>query len=460
MPRPQKPRSERARGAPARARSVARIHASGDHRLDAVLDFVRFVIRPMPLSKLLDETPARLARVVAADVASLYLLEGQGNTLVMRGNVGFPDVAVGQVRLAVGEGITGIAVECLRPISVASAARHEAYRHFPELGEEKYPIFAAVPVLGRAGPLGVVTVQRAAGAFAERDIELLVALSASIAAGLRHAELLDSLRERATPRQAGGGTRKVTLTGRPVVAGRALGALTPLRRPASHGAQGPTGEEAVRRVRAAFEVADRTIAQLTRRAAELGLGRDAAFLQTYATIVSDARLRGRAADLVAKGAGTAQALGQLARDATRAARQSPAPDPFLEERAQDIEDLCDAVVMLASGDPRATLPTRALVLADRLTVFDLLVSARAEPSGIALSERASGPRTSVLLRLLGVPAVEDVGGLFKWAADGDLGLLDADHGLLVVNPTRSEIAGVRQERSEPKDAKPGASNGA
>jgi phosphotransferase system enzyme I (PtsP) len=108
--------------------------------------------------------------------------------------------------------------------------------------------------------------------------------------------------------------------------------------------------------------------------------------------------------------------------------------------------------MLAESDKRAELPQRALLVGDRITVFDVLVSARARPVGIALSERAAGPRTQALLELLGVPAVCDVRGLFRWASDADIALLDADHGLFVLNPSKSEIATVRKHRAERADA--------
>ena len=63
---------------------------------------------------------------------------------------------------------------------------------------------------------------------------------------------------------------------------------------------------------------------------------------------------------------------------------------------------------------------------------------------VALGEGSTGPRTHTLLRLLDVPAILDVNGLFRWASDGDLALLDADHGLLVLNPSKSDIASVRE----------------
>jgi phosphotransferase system enzyme I (PtsP) len=420
-----------------------RIHG-GERRLDAVLDFVTFAIRSRPLTVFLDEAPRRIARIVGADVASLYLLEGEGSELVMRGNVGFPDRALGQVRLSVGEGITGAAIECMRPISVAVAQQHLGYRHFPELGEEEFPVFAAIPVLGRSGPLGVLTVQRRRSApWNDRDIELLVALSASIAAAVRHADLLDRVRER-NPRRPGVGTRKVTLPGRPVVKGRALGVLAALRRPPAR-SKGGAGPDDHRRLAAAFELTERALRVFASRASARGLGREGAFLGVYLQIVADARLRGRASELIAEGAGIAHALGQVAREATRVATRF-SRDPFMQDRARDIEDLCDAVVMLASTDPAAKLPSKAVLMGDQLTVFDLLVSARAQPSALALTERALGPRTGVLLQLLNVPALVDVAGLFRWATEGEVALLDADHGLLVINPSRAEISMLRRER--------------
>jgi phosphotransferase system enzyme I (PtsP) len=174
-------------------------------------------------------------------------------------------------------------------------------------------------------------------------------------------------------------------------------------------------------------------------------------------MVTDERLRGRAFKQIAEGRSVAQALGLVAREAARAAN-GIVGDPFLQDRARDIEDLCDALLMLASPDARAELPSKAVLLGDQITVFDLLISARAQPVGIALTERANGPRTKVLLQLMNVPAISDVAGAFRWAAPGDVALLDADHGFLVINPSRAEVASVRAERKNlPPSPPPGSS---
>src|SRR5262249_15160965 len=189
-----------------------KIHGRGEGRLDLVLDFVAFVAKSMPLSLLLDEAPRRIAEIVGADVASLYLLEGEGDELVLRGNVGFPLGARGVVRLKVGEGITGMAVECMRPISVAHAAEHERYRAFPQLEEDRFPVFLAVPILHHERAIGALVVQRAGDqGWSAASVELILALTVPISSGVHHAQLLDEKRERTQARRTGGGTRKVTI---------------------------------------------------------------------------------------------------------------------------------------------------------------------------------------------------------------------------------------------------------
>ncbi|EYF02335.1 GAF domain-containing protein [Chondromyces apiculatus] len=422
---------------------TATIHERGHARLDHVLDFVGFVAKPIPLSLLLDEAPRRIASILGADVASLYLLEGDGDQLVMRGNVGFPRHARGTVRLDIGQGITWTAVEHLRPISVVHAPEHERYRGFPELDEDRFPVFLAAPIVGNGRPLGAIVVQRAGStAFKQRDIELLAALTAPIAVAIRHAHLIDEFRDRR--QRNAGGTRKVTLPGMPVVSGRALGAIAALRRPATS-TLGTRPEHSDRKLlRNAFDIAERALGDLFSRATQQGLGKEASFLSTYMVMLADQRLKERAFELVASGHTVAQALNAVAREVARAAN-GMVGDPFLQERARDIEDLCDALVMLASPDARAELPSKAVLIGDQLTVFDLLISARAQPVGVALTERA-GARSRVLLKLLGIPSIVDVVGGFRWASPGDVALLDAEHGFLVINPSRAEVASVRALR--------------
>src|SRR6186997_624980 len=87
---PRTPVSRRRAARPSAGLPTSAVIHAREKRLDQLLDFVGFVAKPMPLSLLLDEAPKKIAAIVGADIASLYLLEGDGDDLVMRGNVGFP----------------------------------------------------------------------------------------------------------------------------------------------------------------------------------------------------------------------------------------------------------------------------------------------------------------------------------------------------------------------------------
>ncbi len=421
----------------------ARLHGGG--RIDSVLDYLAFVATNKPLTVLLDEAPKKIAACVEADVASLYLLEGDGHALVMRGNVGFPAGSRGKVRLTVGEGITGKAVELRYPISTEKAEHHESFRGFPELHEERFPVFLAVPILGTRGPLGAVAVQRSdpSRPFTEAEVSLLAALTAPITSGLRLARLLDDLRE--GPPRSGGGTQKLTLAGTPVVAGRAIGAVAALRRPATSASK-PGDESDADALRRALDNAQRALRSVTDRTATLGLREHAGFIDSYLLMCDDQRLRRTAFEAIARGNSLATALGDVARHAARSA--STQQDPFLIERARDLEQLCDALLMMASPDPRAALPSRAIVVAERLSIYDLLVTARAQPAGIIVTSQSGleVDRTRVLLELLGVPSITGVTNALQWMVPGDIVLLDAFSGLVIVNPTRSDIAAYRADR--------------
>ena len=70
-------------------------------------------------------------KVMRATSGSVVLVNPNSTFLEIHAAMGLPPNAA-EVKLRLGEGITGMAVECLRPISVVHAEEHEAFRAFPE----------------------------------------------------------------------------------------------------------------------------------------------------------------------------------------------------------------------------------------------------------------------------------------------------------------------------------------
>jgi len=401
------------------------VHGRGaSPRLDALLELTDFVARPRPLDAALEELPRRIAAALRCESCGIYVLEG--DELVLHGGTG-EDV---RQRVAVGEGVVGLAAEGMRPVSAAAGAGK----------------WAAVPMAGPYGPVGALALGRQNGlAFSTEEIELAVALTAPVAAVLERAHLIAALS--GLPRGAAArsvATRRMTLPGRAINTGRAVGTVSALYRPSlvgSAAAPAPGGDPGAV-LDAALAAVRRSLDELAGRAG--ALGRDVGFLQPFWLMLDDVRLRERVLELVAAGETLPRALTRAGAEATRAAERTR--DPFGLERALALHDLCEALAVLVAEE-QPVIPRDAVFVGDQITVFDLLVSVRRQPSAVVLASPAT-PATATLLLLVGVPAVADVPSLFRWVSEGDLVLVDGDAGQIRVNPGRDEVAAVRAGRRQ------------
>ena len=125
---------------------VVQIHNQADSRIERILKLVDEAAARRPLPAILTSLCQHVSGIAPADVVSVYVRETSDETdeLVMRANVGLREGAVGSVRLQIGEGITGFAAECLRPVSSAFASADVHFKPVPGLGEERFPCFLGV----------------------------------------------------------------------------------------------------------------------------------------------------------------------------------------------------------------------------------------------------------------------------------------------------------------------------
>ena len=103
-------------------------------RLLAALKFAAGITAGGTLSGGLSYLCEQLALMTDSPIASVYVLE-IGDELVLRGNHGFAREALGEVRMKVGQGMTGTCVETLRPVTVDDARMSEQFEYFPQLVE-------------------------------------------------------------------------------------------------------------------------------------------------------------------------------------------------------------------------------------------------------------------------------------------------------------------------------------
>jgi phosphotransferase system enzyme I (PtsP) len=416
-----------------------RVHERDDARVDGILRLIEEASRPGPVGEVLQGMCVQVATIAHADVVSVYVREqsAERDALVLRANVGFPESAIGNVRLAMGEGITGTAAEVMRPISASIAMEDSHFKAVPELGEERYPAFVAIPLQLRGLVAGVLVLQRSeAGAFSDAEVALATALATTFSGALDRG--LD--RHESTPRSA-------QLRGHKLVDGEAmgralmLGSLEALRGP---GIRKPVQDSAERAVRGLNEVSDLLRRALRKVEPALGAPQRRELL-SFGLMLEDQRLQTIVHDRCTE-LGIVRGFRQVAREYAVATYDQGRGDPLLERRARELESLC-LLSAYAAGNFQLPTPGTVLVLAERLTAMLALcvIGGRAEailihgpldPEGLGVHIAAAGQ----------VPLLADIQGLFAWTRAEDTLLVDATHGLVRVNPPATLIAAHRKKR--------------
>lgn len=429
------------------AKSIIHVHHRGDRGVDGILRLIELAGHDGAIEMMLNAMCAQIASITDVEIVSVYVTEN--DRLVMRGNVGFPEGAVGTTSLAVGEGITGLVAECMRPISAAHAATEVAYKHVPGLGEERYPVFAGVPLIGGGATIGVLVLQRREKPFATDEVTLATALGAPVTLAIerRRASALRSARLSGTP-QVGG-----------VVLGRiaAIPTATAFERVARD-PDDPGFERGFGRLRDDLGRAMKRLADATNLRGELRATKPlaagaptegdprrtreqldgeaiGAALDRFALALCDGRLR----DQLAAVSDRPSALRVVAKEYARASQRLADKGLPSTHAELDLEELCALL-----GDPRALRPG-SVWIADRIGAFVAVVAVGRGASALVASD-AITPTAVAIARAAKLPCVSDVSGLFAWVRPEDLVAVDGDAGHVLVHPAPSDIERLRATR--------------
>ena len=133
-----------------------------------------------------------IARRFQTDVCSAYLLEPDRANLILAATLGLRPECIGNLRLALNEGLAGLVAEQVLPVSVEQVQNHPRFKYFSESGEDDYHSFLGVPLIDRGVLQGVLVVQtKEARVFRDDEILLLVDAAAAVAPVVSEARMLD-----------------------------------------------------------------------------------------------------------------------------------------------------------------------------------------------------------------------------------------------------------------------------
>lgn len=390
---------------------------------------------------------AEIARLIAAEMASevcsIYTLGG-GEVLELAATVGLNEAAIGRTRLNVGEGIVGQVAASGAALNLPDAQNHPAFAYRPETGEEPYTSMLAVPVR-RAGKLrGVLAVQnRTPRLYTDEEVEELETVAMLLA------EILPAQAAAATaPEEGLGGAVARRFSGTALAPGLAVGPL--LLRGALAAPERLLAEDSAAEQERLQRGAERMRRRLDRLLAErLPEGRaPREVLEAYQLVAADAGWLERVKAAVRSGLTAEAAVHRVAGEVRR--RMSRLADPYLRERLADLDDLAGRLLeALGAGGLPPVVPAGAILLARRLGPAELIDWHARGIAGVIVEEATPHGHVAILARSLGLPAVGLIegggaGAPLDGAGEGELVVLDADEGRVILRPEQDVAEGYRR----------------
>lgn len=143
------------------------------------------------IDRLLEKIVLSIAAVMGVEIVSIMLIEKETQEMVIRAATGLPEEVVRMTRQKVGQGIAGWVAEKGEPLLIHDIEKDSRFAKLASDGKYKTKSLLSVPLLTKAGVIGVLNVNsKATGeTFNEHDLELLTTFSSQAAAAIENAEL-------------------------------------------------------------------------------------------------------------------------------------------------------------------------------------------------------------------------------------------------------------------------------
>ena len=165
--------------------------ATDTELLSTLFELGREVTSVLDLADLLEKIPQLIARLTRFSAFSVYLLDEARQELHIAYAVGYPQDVVRTLRLKVGQGVVGAAVEQGRPILVNDIGSEPRF-----VGPLRNMVSQlAVPMRRKGRVIGALNLlSEHAGAFTDQDEALLRQFAAHVAVAIENARLFRSER--------------------------------------------------------------------------------------------------------------------------------------------------------------------------------------------------------------------------------------------------------------------------
>jgi len=160
------------------------------HRISSI------VSSELSIDEMLGEVIGLTAQVTECDACLVYLLDAESGEIVLRASQVPHASALNNLRMKVGEGVTGWVAEHKSVVALPSNAwQDHRFKRFPTLIEDTYEAFLSVPLVSGGDLIGVVNVHhRARHEHTPQEVALLTFIGEQMGVALAKSVLAEENR--------------------------------------------------------------------------------------------------------------------------------------------------------------------------------------------------------------------------------------------------------------------------
>ncbi|GAB5382509.1 MAG: phosphoenolpyruvate--protein phosphotransferase [Aliiglaciecola sp.] len=398
------------------------------------------------LEEALAHLTKRLTSALKVDSCSIYLADHEKQHFLLSATHGLESSAVGSVSIGFSEGLIGLIGQREEPLNIVDAQSHPRFKQYPEVKEEKYHAFLGAPIIHQRKVLGVLTLQqKKKRRFSEDEEAFLVTLSTQMALEIVHAETRGYLSFNDETSRSKWQSKISGVPGSPGL-GIGIGFIPDYKVTlAGHVARRSSNvSEEISRYREAVGVTRSQVDELSHRIEGQVPSDVQAIFQIYSHLLDANSLGHEVEARIKEGWDAASSLKFVVENYIQQFRNMS--DPYMQERAVDIEDLSSRILanILGAQSPsmRVVDPGKAAILvAEEVTASMLAEYATTKLRGIISVRGSNNSHAAILARAMGLPAVMGLSDAPLSLLDGKEILVDGYSGEVIVSPSQS----VRKE---------------
>ncbi len=159
---------------------------------------IKLASAPLVVEERLELLARIIAEYLSVDDVVIFLKEPSSDELVLRISIGLDPIAIGNVRIPIGQGLTGMVAKTRKYLASKNILEdpRSIYNIYSE--DEKYPSILSFPILWNEDLLGVVNIRsKVERDFSENEAEELENFTAGIAGSIKHAQEYEKLEYKA-----------------------------------------------------------------------------------------------------------------------------------------------------------------------------------------------------------------------------------------------------------------------